>query len=88
MINGQDALVYRPSAPPGKNKPKKAPRVSYTRRFEEIEAYTAMGLTSHEYEALPGTPYWVDDENPLAKSDVVMWWRYHIAIENLRTGIF
>jgi hypothetical protein len=88
-INGQDALVYQPPPDPsvkGK-RPKKAPRVSYSRRFEEIEAYTAMGLTATEYAALVGTPYWAQD-GELSKSDVLAWWKYHIAIENLRTGIF
>jgi hypothetical protein len=87
-INGQDALSYRPPTPAGKSKPKKPPRVSYSREFEEIEAYTAMGMSHSEYEALPGIPYWTNEDQPLSKSHVIAWARYHVCIENLRTGIF
>lgn len=87
-INGQDARHYQPPPDPRqKGKHKKAPRVSYTRRFQEIEAYTAMGLTASEYQALVGTPYWAQD-GELCKCDVLNWYEFHVAIENLRTGIF
>lgn len=88
MINGQDALLYRPPAPTGKSKPKKSPRVNYSRQFEEIEAYTAMGMSLHEYEALPGIPYWTNEDQPLSKCHVIAWHRYHMAIDALRMGIF
>lgn len=88
MINGQDARFYQPPPEPNhKGKRKKAPHVSYSRRFQEIEAYTAMGLSTADYVALPGTPHWAQD-GELCKCDVLTWYDYHVSIENLRTGLF
>jgi len=41
-----------------------------------LEAQAAMGLTLGEYDALPGTPDWVDLDNPtLSKCEVIAWYR-------------
>lgn len=90
LIDGRDALEWKPPAQPHtKGKPHRAPpRVSYTRAFEEIEAYTAMGLTAAEYHRLPGTPEWADeDSGGLSKCDVVTWFNYHSALAKLSQGI-
>jgi hypothetical protein len=50
--------------------------VTYSLHFEELQALTAMGLTWEEYNALPGTPDWIDPANPtLSKCDVLAWYR-------------
>jgi hypothetical protein len=46
-----------------------------------------MNLRPQEYEALPGIPFWTDEDNPLSKADVIIWFRYHLAIERLSMGI-
>ncbi len=50
--------------------------VTYSLAFEEVQARVEMGLTPEQYEALPGTPAWVDPDNPtLSKCDVLAWYR-------------
>jgi len=61
--------------------------VRYTDSFEAIEAFTTMGLTPAEYNALPGTPYWTTRAKPMSKSHVIAWYRYHAAVQQLRTGV-
>lgn len=46
-----------------------------------------MGLSPTEYDALPGIDFWCDEDNPLSKSTVIIWWRYHLAIERMSMGI-
>jgi hypothetical protein len=91
LINGYDALEWKPSpSPHAKGKqPSRPPHVSFTRTYEEIDAYTAMGLTAAEYHALPGTPEWADEESGgMSKCDVIIWRQYNRVLSNLDRGIF
>lgn len=50
--------------------------MTYSLAFEELQALTAMGMTLADYEALPGTPDWINPAHPtLCKSDVIAWYR-------------
>lgn len=46
-----------------------------------------MNMSIQEYEALPGIGFWTDEDNPLSKCDVVIWYRLHIAIDRMSMGI-
>lgn len=50
--------------------------ISFTLAFEEEEARKESGLTMAEYDALPGTPMWIDpDRHRLSKSDIIVLYR-------------
>lgn len=50
--------------------------ITYTLEFEEAQARAAAGLSYDEYQALPGTPLWIDENNPVwSKSHYLIWYR-------------
>jgi hypothetical protein len=68
MAGGYDIRQYHLDAP--------AVRVSYSLAFEEMEARVAAGLSAEQYDALPGSPLWVDPANPTqSKCEIVAWYR-------------
>lgn len=52
--------------------------------FEEESARIAAGLTREEYDALPGTPDWVDPNSPSrSQCDIVA----HFRLDNLLRAV-
>lgn len=49
-----------------------APRMSY----EEMSACVRLGITWEKYQSLPGSSIWLDENTPMSKCDVIMWYRY------------
>lgn len=49
--------------------------ITYTLGFEMRQAAAASGMTFPEFLALPGDPIWTNDENPVSKADVLIWYR-------------
>lgn len=88
MIDGEDALTWRPMPVAGQSHQRRAPIAHYSGSFEAIMAYTAMGLSAQEYMQLPGTPYWVTRKSGgLSKSHVIAYYRYAAVLEQLRRGV-
>lgn len=53
-----------------------AATISYKREFEEAQVRVAAGLSLQEYEALPGTPQWIDSEvGGWSKCHYLVWYR-------------
>jgi len=50
--------------------------ITYTLEFEEAQARAAAGVSYDEYQALPGTPMWIDRDNPVwSKCHYLIWYR-------------
>lgn len=45
-------------------------------QFEETQACVELGITYAHYLTLPGSPIWLDEQTPMSKCDVIMWYRY------------
>lgn len=69
MVNGRPIREYQ--------LPKTNVTVSYSIELEEQEARMFAGIGIAEYETMPGTPDWCDENYPLSKSDVIVMYRMH-----------
>jgi hypothetical protein len=79
-INGSPIDEYRFQPGPA--------TVTYTLEFEKAEARIAAGLSLESWEALPGTPEWIDPEHPQwSKCHILMWWRMHQRIPSVHQDI-
>ena len=68
-INNSDIMKY-PLA--------KSPAViNYSLEFEEHAARVHAGLSLKEYEELPGTMDWRDEEHPISKCEILVLYRLH-----------
>lgn len=82
LINGTDALKYRPPTPKGQTVRNTSLHMSFF--IEEMEAIAAYGMKPQEYEALPGSMDWMTPDDVSCKCMLIYWYRYSTALASLR----
>lgn len=58
-----------------------------TPELEEQQARMAVGVSLTDFENMPGTPDWCDEQSPVSKSDVIAIYRTQRLIEAIQTDI-
>ena len=62
--------------------------ITYTLEYEMMEARVAAGIDAQEWDKMPGTPQWVNPDDPTTnKCEIIMWWRASQRIPAVSTDI-